>query len=172
MIMTKYYSKTSGGFYPVSMRDKYESAGTWPDDAIEVSADTEEKIRNAVNGGQNVSFVGDELVITPRVISAVELITANELAIQIALDAKARERGYDSIKSACSYASSSQVIPADDPHFPLCEKFRLEGNALQAWASITWASAIMYLATVTSGENRMPTPEEAVSMMPAFEWPA
>ena len=32
-----YYSKTTNGFYPAEMRQDYEKAGTWPDDAIELT---------------------------------------------------------------------------------------------------------------------------------------
>lgn len=100
-----------------------------------------------------------------------QLQATNEAEIQAALDAMARTRGYDSIASACTYASSTPAVPSTDPHFATCEKFRLEGNALQAWKSITWATAYAYLATVTAGTNPMPTPAQAVAMIPAFTWP-
>ena len=103
--------------------------------------------------------------------TAAQLMAANEVAIQAALDATAKSRAYDSIASACAYASSTPAVPSTDPHFAVCEKFRLEGNALQAWKSFTWATAFAYLATVTSGTNPMPTPAQAVAMIPSFTWP-
>lgn len=35
--MTKFFSKSTGGFYPAGMRGDYEAAGTWPADAVEVT---------------------------------------------------------------------------------------------------------------------------------------
>ena len=96
---------------------------------------------------------------------------AIEAALQSALDAKAQERGYDDIKAASDYAADMPAVPSSDPHFALCEKFRLEGNALKSWRSTTWAASILYLATVNAGTNPMPTPDQAVAMMPPFTWP-
>lgn len=100
-----------------------------------------------------------------------DLISANEIAIQSALDTKAQSRGYSNIKSACAYASVTPAVTSTDDHFAVCERFRKEGNALQAWMSLTWATAYAYIATVQSGTNLMPTPEQAVAMIPAFTWP-
>jgi hypothetical protein len=35
----------------------------------------------------------------------------------------------------------------------------------------TWAKAYDYLDLVAKGEAPMPTPDEAVAMMPTFSWP-
>lgn len=94
-----------------------------------------------------------------------------ETAIQKALDAIAQTRGYDGIKSACTYASTSPWVPDTDPNFAMCEKFRRQGNYAQNRMSLTWAMCYAYLATVQAGVNPMPTPAEAVAMMPQFIWP-
>jgi len=103
--------------------------------------------------------------------AAIDKTRAIETALQSALDAKARERGYDDIKAASDYAADTPTVPSSDPHFALCEKFRLEGNALKSWRSTTWAASILYFATVNAGTNPMPTPDQAVAMMPPFTWP-
>jgi len=108
--------------------------------------------------------------VTP-VLSAEAQITINTNAIQNALDTVAKSRGYVDIKSACAYASPTSLVPSTDSHFDMCEKFRKEGNALQMWMAVTWASAYTYLATVTAGTNPMPTVTEAVALMPTFTWP-
>lgn len=36
--MVIYYSKTTGGFFPDAMRGDYERAGTWPSDAVKLTA--------------------------------------------------------------------------------------------------------------------------------------
>jgi hypothetical protein len=92
-------------------------------------------------------------------------------AIQRSLDAVAQSRGYDDIKSACAYASATPIVGEASPLFERCERFRAEGNALQQWMAQTWASAYDYLEAVQQGEHPMPSPEEAVSMMPPFTWP-
>ena len=103
--------------------------------------------------------------------AAIDNTKAVEAALQSALDAKAQERGYDDIKAASDYAADTPAVPSSDPHFALCEKFRLEGSALKSWRSTTWAASILYLATVNAGTNPMPTPDQAVAMMPPFTWP-
>ena len=59
----------------------------------------------------------------------------NIVAIQFYMDNKAKSRGYFDIKSACAYASTISIVASNDPNYSLCEKFRLEGNALQTWRS-------------------------------------
>ena len=97
-------------------------------------------------------------------------IHINTAAIQKVLDATAQSRGYTDIKAACAYASSTPFVGSDPVSF-LQEKFRIEGNALQSWMSLTWATAYTYLATVKAGTNPMPTPDQAVALMPTFTWP-
>ncbi|MDH6157104.1 MULTISPECIES: hypothetical protein [unclassified Janthinobacterium] len=46
--MTTFFSKTTLGFYPSAMRDDYDAAGTWPDDAREVSIEGEAILREAI----------------------------------------------------------------------------------------------------------------------------
>jgi hypothetical protein len=99
------------------------------------------------------------------------LLKLGEVAIQKVMDEMARTRGYDDIKSACAYASPTPVVAEDSPLFERCERFRIEGNALQQWMAQTWAKAYDYLDLVAAGQHPMPTPDEAVAMMPAFSWP-
>jgi hypothetical protein len=105
------------------------------------------------------------------VLNPAAAIASVQTEIQAALDTMAQSHGYDDIKSACAYAAPAAVVASTDPNFALCEKFRLEGNALQIWMSLTWAACYAYLATVNAGTNPMPTPAQAVAMIPAFTWP-
>jgi hypothetical protein len=149
-------------------------------DGMFYSSENNSKFKN-INDGRAV-LTDDELAeVIAYIQSAIEpssvplttqqMIAENDRAIQMALDTMAQSRGYSNIKSACAYASQVQVVPIDDPDYLICEKFRLEGNALQLWMSLTWARAYNYLATVEANQNAMPTPEQAVEMMPAFVWP-
>jgi len=89
-----------------------------------------------------------------------QLIAANTAAIQSALDAQAVAKGYDSIISACSYAAQASGEP-----------FQAEGAAFLTWRSDVWTQAYATLADVEAGTVPMPTPEEAVSQMPAYVAP-
>ena len=116
----------------------------------------------------------EALVIQNPPITAAEQNTLNESAIQAALDTMAQTRGYSDIKSACAYASSVPFVTvagATADQVALVaqqEKFRLEGNALQQWMSLTWATAYAYEAIPT---NTLLTQAQAVALMPTFTWP-
>lgn len=86
--------------------------------------------------------------------------SAIEKAIQRKMDEVAKERGYDSLLSACSYASA-----------PDGDVFKDEGMAFVAWRSATWQLAIQTQARVTAGEIPMPTVEQAIADMPALVLP-
>lgn len=79
-------------------------------------------------------------------------------AIQALLNAKARERNYDSIGTAVSYL--------DDPN-PV---FAAEARALFDWRSAVWTYATEQLATVTAGGD-IPSLETFLAGVPAFAWP-
>lgn len=99
-----------------------------------------------------------------------DALAENTIAIQNQLDRIAQSRGYTDIKSACAYASSVAYSGSDAMSL-LQEKFRIEGNALQSWMSLTWATAFTYMATVTAGTNPMPTVLQTLALMPTFTWP-
>jgi hypothetical protein len=92
--------------------------------------------------------------------TVVEQTAANTAAIQAELDRQAQDRGYDTIVSACSYAVQAQGEP-----------FQAEGAAFLAWRSLVWKHAYDVLQQVESGAVPMPTPAEAVAMMPALALP-
>jgi hypothetical protein len=80
-------------------------------------------------------------------------------AVQARLDDFARERGYDGILSAASYAAST------DP------RFAAEGRyAIQA-RDETWLAAFAVFAQVEAGERDMPAVEEFMAELTELEWP-
>ena len=128
----------------------------------------------------NLTLVSGVVTYTAPVLPALtteQQIVANTSAIQKVLDTTAQSRQYYDIKSACAYASPTPFVIPDNATptqiaiVNLQEKSRIEGNALQAWMSLTWATANQYLSTVTAGTNPMPTADEAVAMMLTFTWP-
>ena len=79
-------------------------------------------------------------------------------AIQARLDAFAQAKGYDSIMSACTYATSS--VP----------QFRAEGERAVLLRDATWAKSYAILGDVLAGARPMPTLEEVVAELPALTW--
>lgn len=81
-------------------------------------------------------------------------------AIQQRLDTFAQTRNYDSILSACTYATSTVA------------KFKTEGQACVNLRDATWAAAYAILAAVQAGKRPMPTSLADIEAdLPALEWP-
>jgi len=80
-------------------------------------------------------------------------------AIQSMLDETAKERGYDSILSLCTYATSTAA------------KFSAEGQAGVSWRDQVWAKGYSILADVEAGTRSIPTESELLSELPDFVWP-
>jgi len=80
-----------------------------------------------------------------------------EQAVQVHLDATARARGYDSILSACSYASAPN-------------RFQMESQAFIEWRSACWDMAFQVQQEVAEGTRPVPTEEELISLLPVFEF--
>jgi hypothetical protein len=80
-------------------------------------------------------------------------------AIQQRLDAFAKQRGYDNILSACTYATSTVT------------KFKAEGQRCVDLRDQTWAAAYAFMQDVQDGKRAVPTTEEeVVSSLPALTW--
>ena len=80
-------------------------------------------------------------------------------AIQSTLDEKAQKRGYDSILSLCTYATSPTA------------KFSKEGQAGVSWRDEVWAKGYTILDDVESGARAIPTVDELLAELPDFVWP-
>lgn len=81
-------------------------------------------------------------------------------AIQSMLDAKAQERHYDSILSACTYVTSTNAT------------FHAEGQACVQWRDAVWAESYELMAQVQAGTLAQPTIPALLAMLPAMAWPA
>ena len=82
-------------------------------------------------------------------------LQAMESAIQEYIDSQAKNRGYDSIVSACSYAGYTN-------------EFQTEATALGVWRSAVWTKAYQVQADVEAGTIPMPTVDELIAMLPIF----
>lgn len=81
-------------------------------------------------------------------------------AVQAMLDAKARERNYDNILSACTYATSTNA------------KFQAEGQACVEWRDDVWAKCYELMAQVEAHVQPQPTLADLLAMLPPMVWPA
>jgi hypothetical protein len=81
-------------------------------------------------------------------------------AVQNLLDTTARQRNYDGILSACTYATSTNA------------KFQAEGQACVAWRDGCWAYCYQALADVDSGKRTAPTIDGLIAELPTLTWPA
>lgn len=52
--MTIFFSKTTGGFCPASMRGEYEAAGSWPADGIEITDAEYTALQTGLSAGQRI----------------------------------------------------------------------------------------------------------------------
>ena len=78
--------------------------------------------------------------------------------VQEYMDKKAKERNYDNIASACSYANSTDTT------------FRAEGLACVAWRDACWRKCYEIQAAVIAGTRSIPTAEELITELPALVW--
>jgi hypothetical protein len=95
---------------------------------------------------------------TPEEIKA-KKIKKIEHAIQVMLDNKALEYGYDNIVSACSYAAF------DNP-------FQTEGQAFIAWRGSVWKYCYDQLAAIEAGNRDEPTLDEFLQELPQYTPPS
>lgn len=147
------YSKTTLGFY-----DPLINKGV-PDDAVEVLDEDYRALFEAQAIGHRIvpNAVGYPVSVAPEPPTYEQKVKAFTDLIQSLLDGKAREFGYDDIKTAVTYADE-----------PAVAKFQQEGMALRAWRSQVWAFGYAWLAEVEAGTRPEPTPEEILMALPAF----
>ena len=79
-------------------------------------------------------------------------------AVQKWMDAKAQERGYDNIISACTYVYSSDAV------------FAKEGAAAKEWRDKVWRYCYDVVAQVVSGVRSIPSTSELLAELPKLEW--
>jgi hypothetical protein len=110
-----------------------------------------------VNYQANTARDGIELA---PVVTHLPTVAQYTAAIQSMLDAKAQERHYDGILSACTYATSS--VPS----------FAAEGQACVDWRDAVWSHSYELMGQVQAGTLAQPTVAALLAMLPAMTWPA
>lgn len=153
-----YFSKTTNGFYSPLLH------GTnIPQDCVEITDEQHAALLEGQSGGRNIvaDAGGYPVLQDPPAPTPDQLKAWNVAAIQAEMDRQAQAKGYDNIISACTYAMQPMGAP-----------FQAEGAAFVAWRSQVWSQAYTMLAQVEAGTQPMPTPAQAVAIMPKLELPA
>jgi hypothetical protein len=91
--------------------------------------------------------------------TAEEVINKLTWAVQVHLDEKAREKNYDNIVSACSYAAVPNV-------------FQAESAAFLSWRASVWAACYTIMAEVQNQTRAVPTAAELIAELPALVLPS
>ena len=89
-----------------------------------------------------------------------ELIRRYTARVQRRLDDFARTKTYDSMLSACTYATSTDSV------------FAAEGQYCVSARDATWKAANVILNAVLTGERPVPAWEEIEAELPELAWPA
>ncbi|GEM_PF-3602380 len=147
-----YFSKLNSGFY----NDQIHS--TRPEDAIEIT-DAQHAALMADNKiGKNIVFddnTGLPIAINPPAPTLQAQFEQVRLALQAAINTKARELGFSGGDSVIQYAGWQNAYQTTAITF---------GN----WEVSVWVTADDYRDQVIAGTSPMLTPAEAVAMMPAY----
>lgn len=127
--MTTYYSFLTGGFYPRELRPNYKAAGTWPEDAIELTAEEHATLRAGLDAGKRIAPGPDgrPILVDPPPPPIADIKAAALAAIDAAAG-KARARyitaapGQEATYQAKSVEAESYIAagrPADATPYPI-----------------------------------------------------
>lgn len=78
--------------------------------------------------------------------------------LQAWMDAKAKSYGYEDIARCCTYIASTVPV------------FKSEATAAVAWRDAVWVKAGELQYMVMHGLRELPTPEQLILEMPAYEY--
>lgn len=153
-----FYSKSTGGFYTRAIH-----GDAIPSDAVEITIEDHAALLAGQSAGKQISADrnGAPVLTDPPPPSRAQIEATFTAVIQKRLDDFARERNYDGILSACTYATSTVT------------KFKAEGQACVNLRDATWSAAYNILAQVQAGTRPMPTSITDIEAdLPALVWPA
>lgn len=102
-----------------------------------------------------------EQEIESQLVTFVKLQIVQDLssAVQFYLDERAKEKNFDGILSACSYANSKNPL------------FAVDGAACSIWRDAVWTYCYQVLSDVEANKRDAPTVDQLLAELPAFSWP-
>lgn len=113
--------------------------------------------------GSAANFTGHKWIILPYTppppIDPNAIFLAVGFSVSTYMDQKAAERRYDSIGSAVSYLSSSNI------------RYAAEAAACNDFRTACWEKCDQIELEVSQGLRPIPTPEEVVAELPDLIWP-
>ncbi len=122
---------------------------------------TERRVQNyslsgsvVVTGWQVIPFTAEE-----QAEQETQIIQSLGRAVKTHLDAVVEIRDYDSIISACTYATSA--VP----------RYQADGQACVNWRDAVWLYVYQVLDDVQAGDRAIPTAEELIAELPELTWP-
>jgi hypothetical protein len=151
-----FYSKDTGGFYSQEIHgDKI------PVDAIEIAEEQYVNLLKAQSAGATIQAneSGMPIAVAAPELNEMQLmqkaVSAVKLALQAAIDTKARAAGFSSGNALMLYAGFTNP-------------FKSIAIVFAQWEANVWLQAETYKAQVLEGKKPMLTPDEAVAMMPVY----
>lgn len=148
-----FFSKSEMGFFSPDL-------GPLPDDAVELTdLEYQELLAGQAAGLRIDADENGRPVAVEFVPTAEQQIVIYTDAIQRHLDTFAETRGYNSLLSACSYATST--VP----------RFAAEGQYCVTLRDQTWTQCYQILDDYQQGLRPAPTLDELLAELPQPEWP-
>ena len=137
--MTMHYSPASGGFYPESMLQEYESAGALPADLIEVSDADYAALMVANSAGKRIApgAGGYPMAVSPPPPTAADVLAANQARSAALVNTAA------SAISVLGYATDPDIVdvvnPSDVASLKLWKQYRVALSKLDLAAGpVAW----------------------------------
>lgn len=152
-----FYAKSTGGFYDVDIH-----GNNIPQDAVEITNEEHTALLEGQSQGKVIVADKDGYPVLqdPPPPSLDQVVSTLSDAVRSNhLDKTAKERGYDSIVSLCSYATSTVA------------KYASEGHAGVVFRDQVWEAATPILNDVLTGAVPAPTAEELIEQLPTIVWP-
>lgn len=151
------YSKSTGGFY-----DRAIHGDNIPADVVEIAKDEHAALLAGQAEGKIIAADanGRPVLQDPPPPTIEQIVAGITSAVQSHMDAAAKARGYDDIKSAVTYA--------DEPAVP---RFQAEGQAFRAWRSLCWAKCYELLDEFQAGTRPLMTADEVIAALPELTLP-
>lgn len=144
-------------FFPHQLKGLYESTGLWPSVGVDVGDDVFIEFSGSPPEYSKIG-VDDNGFPCWVAVDAIDFDTFKievKSAVQAYMDSKAREYGYDDIKSAVTYAEEESVA-----------KFQKEGKAFRCWRSMCWDYCFKVIESCDISGHDFPSPHDVVSEMP------